>query len=140
MGDDFLGHPNRSVPTPFLVPNLVGNHLAISLLLDHVGGAFDLVLTVGLSVDEGALDDGVHLLPLNLGHLLDLKALEVLVAFLMALETRHGCSLLKLVHHVIIVILRRLVFSFALQSHQVLHIPIHFFLELIILLGNEIIA
>jgi hypothetical protein len=54
VGDDFLGHPNGLVPTPLLLhlPNLVCNHLAISLLLDDVGVAFGLVLVVGLGVDE----------------------------------------------------------------------------------------
>jgi hypothetical protein len=35
VDDDFLGHPNGLVPTPLLLhlPNLVCNHLAISLLL-----------------------------------------------------------------------------------------------------------
>ena len=120
MGNDFLRHPNGSVPTLFLVPNLAGNYLAICLLLDHVGGALDLILAIDLGVDEGALDDGVHHLALNPGQLLDLGTLVGLVAFFMALEARHGCSLLRHVHHVITVILRRLVFALALQSHQVL--------------------
>ena len=40
--------------------------------------------------------------------LLWLRTLVGLVAFLMALETWHGGSLLKLLHHVFTVILRRL--------------------------------
>ena len=56
IGDDILGHPNGVVPTPSLLPNLVSNHLAICFLLDHIGGAIDLVPSVGLSVDERTLD------------------------------------------------------------------------------------
>ena len=39
VGDDVLGHPNGVVPTLFLLPNLVSNHLAIGLLFYHIGGA-----------------------------------------------------------------------------------------------------
>jgi hypothetical protein len=54
VDDDFLGHPNGLVPTPLLLhlPNLVRNHLSISLLLDDVGVALGPVLAVGLGVDE----------------------------------------------------------------------------------------
>ena len=48
VGDDFLRHPNRVVPTLILLPNLVRNHFAIVLLLDHIGGAFALVRPVGM--------------------------------------------------------------------------------------------
>jgi hypothetical protein len=50
VDDDFLGHPNGLVPTPLLLhlPNLVCNHLAISLLLDGVGvGVLDWQPTKG---------------------------------------------------------------------------------------------
>jgi hypothetical protein len=62
VDDVFLGHPNGLVPTPLLphLPNLVCNHLAISLLLDDVGVTLGLVLTVGLGVDEGALMVGFN--------------------------------------------------------------------------------
>ena len=53
---DFLGYPNGAVPTPFLLPNLVSNQLAICFLLDHIGGAIALVPPVGLGVDERTLD------------------------------------------------------------------------------------
>ena len=56
VGDDFLGHPNGVVPTPILLPNLLSNHLAIALLLDHIGGAFALVFPVRHGVDERTLD------------------------------------------------------------------------------------
>ena len=56
IGDDVFGHPNGAVPTPFLLPNLVSNHLAICFLFDHIGGAIDLVPLVGLGVDERTLD------------------------------------------------------------------------------------
>ena len=56
VGDDFFGHPNGAVPTPILLPNLVSNHFAIVLLLDHIGGVFTLILPVGLGVDERTLD------------------------------------------------------------------------------------
>ena len=56
ISDDVLGHPNRVVPTPFLLPNLVSNHLAIGLLFYHIGGAIAFVPPVGLGVDERTLD------------------------------------------------------------------------------------
>ena len=56
IGDDVLGHPNGVVPTPFLLPNLVSNHLPIDLLVDHIGGAFAFVFAIGLGVDERTLD------------------------------------------------------------------------------------
>ena len=56
VGDDFLGYPNGAVPTPILLPNLVSNHFAIVLLLDYIGGAFALVLSIELGVDERTLD------------------------------------------------------------------------------------
>ena len=56
IGDDILGHPNGVIPTPFLLPNLVSNHLAIGLLFYHIGGAIDFVPPVGLGVDERTLD------------------------------------------------------------------------------------
>ena len=60
-GDDFLGHPNGMVPTPFLFPNFVSNHLAIALLLDYIGGAIAFVSLVGLGVDERTLDSDLLL-------------------------------------------------------------------------------
>ena len=56
IGDDIFGHPNGMIPTPFLLPNLVSNHLAIGFLLDHIGGPIAFVPTVGLGVDERTLD------------------------------------------------------------------------------------
>jgi hypothetical protein len=44
------------IPTPFLLSNLVSNHLAIGFLLDHIGGVIALVPPVGLGVDERTLD------------------------------------------------------------------------------------
>ena len=60
-GDDFLGHPNGTVPTPFLLPKFVSNHLAIALLLDYIGGAIAFVSLVGLGVDERTLDSDLLL-------------------------------------------------------------------------------
>ena len=128
VGDDFLGHPNGAVPTPILLPNLVGNHLAIALL-DHIGDAFALVLPVGLGVDERTLDCDLLLVLLIRKLLLLSRALVGLVDFLMALEACHGGPLLKLFHHVFMVILRKLdiaLNTFALQSILVLHEPFHF--------------
>ena len=85
VGDDFLGHPIGAVPTPIFLPNLVSNHFAIVLHLDHVGGAFALVLPVGLGVDERTLDCDLLLVLLIRKLLLWLRALVELVAFLMAL-------------------------------------------------------
>ena len=56
VGDDFLRHPNRAVPTPLFLRNLVSNHLTIGLFLDHIGGAIAFVPPVGLGVDERTLD------------------------------------------------------------------------------------
>jgi hypothetical protein len=146
------------VPTPLLLhlPNLVCNHLAISLLLDDVGVSLGLVLAVGLSVDEGALDGGVQLLLCALVHLLDkLRAFLELVPFSMTLVASHGCTLLKLLHHRLMVILRRLdlslhvlrnvhlfliVLALAHQICQPLSKPFHFLLKLIILLAYETIT
>ena len=61
ISDDFLRHPNRAVPTPFLLSNLVSNHLAIALLLDYIGGAIAFVSLVGLGVDERTLDSDLLL-------------------------------------------------------------------------------
>jgi len=65
-------------------------------------------------------------------------ALVGLVTFLIALEACHGCTLLKIFHHVFTVILIGLDNVLALQSCQVQ--PFYFLLELIILFGNEIIT
>ena len=56
IGDDILGHPNRVIPTPFLLPNLVSNHLSIFLLFNQIRGVMVLVPPVGLGVDERTLD------------------------------------------------------------------------------------
>ena len=56
IGDDILGHTNGVIPTPFLLSNLVSNHLAINFLLGHIGGAVVFVPPVGLGVDERTLD------------------------------------------------------------------------------------
>ena len=56
IGDDILGHPNGVIPTPFLLPNLVSNHLATGFLLHHIGGAIAFIPSVGLGVDERTLD------------------------------------------------------------------------------------
>ena len=56
IGDDIFGHPNGVIPTPFLLPNLVSNHLAICLFFYHIGGAIALVPPVGLGIDERTLD------------------------------------------------------------------------------------
>ena len=86
IDDDILGHPNGAVPTSFLLPNLVSNHLAICFLLDHIGGAIALVPPVGLGVDERTLDCQFFLVLLIRKLLfLWLRALVGLVAFLVAL-------------------------------------------------------
>ena len=56
IDDDILGHPNRVIPTPFLLPNLVSNHLSIFLLFNQIRGVMVLVPPVGLGVDERTLD------------------------------------------------------------------------------------
>ena len=85
IGDDVFGHPNGAVPTPFLLPNLVSNHLAIGLLFYHIGGAIAFVPAVGLGVDERTLDC-VLLLVLLIRKLLPwLRTLVGLVAFFVAL-------------------------------------------------------
>ena len=85
IGDDILRNPNGVIPTPFLLPNLVSNHLAIDFLLDHIGGAITLVPPVGLGVDERTLDCEFLLVLLIRKLLLWLRALVELVAFMVAL-------------------------------------------------------
>ena len=75
--------------------------------------------------------------------LLWLRTLVGLVAFFVALRASHGGPLLKLLHHVFMVILRRLdiaLNALDLQSSQVLREPLYLLLELIIFLGNEVIT
>ena len=85
IGDDILGHPNGVISTPFLLPNLVSNHLAIDFLLDHIGGVIAFVPPVGLGVDERTLDCEFLLVLLIRKHLLWLIELIGLVGFFMAL-------------------------------------------------------
>ena len=85
IGDDIFGRPNGVIPTPFLLPNFVSNHLAIDFLLDHIGGAMAFVSPVGLGVDERALDCDLLLVLLNRKLLLWLRAHVGLAAFFMAL-------------------------------------------------------
>jgi hypothetical protein len=99
----------------------VCNHFASTLLLDDIGVALGLVLAVGLGVDERAVDGGLQLLLLALVHLLDkLKAFVKLVPFSMTLVASHDCTLLKLLHHGIMAILRRL--DFALYVLREVHL------------------
>jgi hypothetical protein len=84
-----------------------------------------------------------------------LRAFVELVPFSMKLVASHGCTLLKLLHHRIMVILRRLDFALhvlrdvhlffiilalAHQACQPLSEPFHFFLMLIIFLAYETIT
>ena len=64
IGDDILRHPNGVIPTLFLLPNLVSNHLTIGFLFDHIEGAIALVPPVGLGVDERTFDCKLLLVPL----------------------------------------------------------------------------
>ena len=83
----------------------------------HIGGAIAFVPPVGFGVDERTLDCEFLLVLLIRKLLLLLRALVGLVAFLMALEACHSGPLLKLLHHVFTVILRRLdiaLYAFAL--------------------------
>jgi len=110
------------------------NLLTIALLIDDIGGALALVPPIEFGVDERAFNGEVLLVLLILDHILRLRALIGLVAFLIALEACHSCSLLKLLYHVLTVILRRLDNAFGahvLQSCHVPHEPFHFLLELI---------
>jgi hypothetical protein len=95
----------------------VCNHLAVCLLLDDVGVAIGLVLAVGLGLDEGPLDGRLQLFLCALVHLLDkLRAFVEPVPFSMTLVASHGCTLLKLHHHGITVILKRLDFTLHVLS------------------------
>ena len=85
IGDDILGHPNGVIPTPFLLPNLVSNHLAICLLFYHIGGAMTFVPLIELGVDERTLDCELFFVLLIRKLLLWLRAFVGLVAFVMAL-------------------------------------------------------
>ena len=86
IGDDVLKHPNGVVPTPFLLPNFVSNHLAICLLFDYIGGAITFVPLVGLGVDERTLDCELLFVLLIRKILPWLRTLVGLVAFLWHLE------------------------------------------------------
>ena len=121
----------------------MSNHLTIALLLDNIGGAFDFIPLFGLGVDERTLHCKLLFVLLIRKLFLWLRALVGLVTFLMALKASHGGPLLKLLQYVITVILRRLdnaLYALSFQSSQVLHEPLYFLLEFIILLGNEIIT
>ena len=83
--DDVLGHPNGVVPTPFLLPNLVSNHLAIGLLFYHIGGAVAFVPPVELGVDDRTIDFEFLLVFLIRKLLTWLRTLVGLVAFFVAL-------------------------------------------------------
>ena len=72
------------VSPPILSPNYVCNHLAIVLLLELVVVALGLELVVRLGVHIEGLVGEVHNLFILLVLLLDLLALEGLVAFLMS--------------------------------------------------------
>ena len=85
IGDDILWHPNRVIPTPFLLPNLMSNHLTIGFLLDHIGGAIAFVTPVGLGVDERTLDCERLLVLLIRKRFSWLRTLVRLVAFFVAL-------------------------------------------------------
>ena len=108
VGDDFLGHPNGAASTPNLLPNLVSNHLTTAFLLDGIGGAFAFVPLIELFVDERTLDGEILPVLLIQNLLLGFRALLGLVAILMAREASHGYTLLKLRHHIFMVIFRRL--------------------------------
>ena len=85
VGDDVLGHPNKVFPTPFLLPNLVSNHLTIGLLFYHIGGVIAFVPSDGLGVDERTLDCELFLVLLIRKLLPWLRTLVGLVAFFVAL-------------------------------------------------------
>ena len=85
IDDDILGHPNRVIPTPFLLPNLVSNQLAIGFLLDHVSGAIALVPPVGFGVDDRTLDCEFIFVLFIQKFFPWLRTLVGLVAFMMAL-------------------------------------------------------
>ena len=95
IDDDILGHPNGMVPTPFLLPNLVSNHLAIYFLLDHIGGAIAFVSLVWLGVDDRTFDCKLLLVLLIRKLLPWLRTLVGLVAFFVALRASHGGPLLQ---------------------------------------------
>ena len=86
IGDDVLGHPNGVVPTLFLLPNFVSNHLTIGPFFDHIGGAITFVPPVGLGVDERTLDCEYLLVLLIWKLLLRLRTLVGHVVFFVALE------------------------------------------------------
>ena len=85
IGDDVLGHPNEVVPTHFVLPNFVSNHLIICLLFYYIGGAIAFVPPVGLGVDERTLDCELLFVLLIQKLLPWLRILVGLVAFFVAL-------------------------------------------------------
>ena len=84
IDDNVIGHPNGVVPTPFFLPNLVSNHLAIGLFY-HIRGAIAFVPPVGLGVDERTFDCKLLLVLLIRKLLPWLRTLVGLVAFFVAL-------------------------------------------------------
>ena len=66
----------------------VTDHLAIGLLLDHIGGAIAFVPPVGLGIDERTFDCKLLLVLLIRKLLFWLRALVGLVAFMMALRAK----------------------------------------------------
>jgi len=64
------------------------------------------IILLGLGVHNKGFDDWINLLAIHLNVLLDMHALEGLVALLMTLDARHISSSLKLLHHVVMVVLR----------------------------------
>ena len=65
------------------------------------------IILLGLGVHNEGFDDWINLLAIHLNVLLDdMHALEGLVALLMTLDAHHISSSLKLLHHVVMVVLR----------------------------------
>ena len=73
------------IPTPFMLPNLVSNHLTIGLLFDHIGGVIAFVPPVVLGVHERTLDCEFLLVLLIRKLLSWLRTLVGLVSFFVAL-------------------------------------------------------
>ena len=103
MGDLGNEHPSCELSLFWIEPSL-----QIGLLFYHIGGAIVFVPPVGLGVDEGTLDCKLLLVLLIRKLLPWLRTLVELVAFFVSLRASHGGPLLKLLHHVFTVILRRL--------------------------------
>jgi hypothetical protein len=111
-------------------PNQVPIFKAFTTLLTFLSVKCGLIITLDVTLHEGmveAFGRGIDFLLL----FLPLDIPQVLEIFFKGFCACHGCSRLKLLHHVIMVILRRLSNVLPFQLCQAWFKPLIFFLELL---------